>query len=79
LHDESIALQRYQAIADILKDAGLQPGSSDWNKSIVQTAIGTDLDIEDIKDIAKQIPGIEPKEAENLVNGATKDVQMALS
>jgi hypothetical protein len=79
LQNESIALQRYQAIADILKDAGLQPGSSDWNKSIVQTAIGTDLDIADIKDIAKQIPGIEPNEAENLFDGATKDAQVALA
>ncbi len=76
--DKSIAVQRYQAIADLLKDAGLQPGSSDWNKSIVQTAIGTDLDVSDIKDIAQQIPGIEPKEAENLVDGATKDAQVAL-
>jgi Peptidase family M23 len=79
LHDESIALQRYQAIADILKDAGLQPGSSDWNKSIVQTAIGTDLDVSDIKDIARQIPGIKPNEAEKLVDGAAKDTQMSLA
>ncbi len=79
VQDESIAMQRYQSIADILKDAGLQPGSSDWNKSVVQTAIGTDLDVSDIKDIAKQIPGIEPKEAENLVDGATKDAQVALA
>jgi Peptidase family M23 len=78
-NNESIAMQRYQAIADILKDAGLQPGSADWNKSIVQTAIGTELDVSEIKDIAKQIPGIEPNEAENLVNGATKDAQVALA
>jgi Peptidase family M23 len=79
VQDKSIAMQRYQAISDILKDAGIKPDSSDWNKSVVQTAIATDLDIADVKEIAKQIPGIEPKEAENLVNGATKDAQVALS
>ncbi len=77
--DELIAMQRYQAIADLLKEAGLQPGSTDWNKAVVQTAIGTDLDVTDIKDIAKQIPGIEPKEAENLVEAATKDAQAVLA
>lgn len=79
VQNESIAMQRYQAIADLLKDAGIQPGSSDWNKAIVQTAIGTDLNVNDIKDIAKQIPGIKPNEAEKLVDGATKDVQVALT
>jgi Peptidase family M23 len=43
--EKSIAVQRYQAIANILEDAGIQPGSSDWNKAIVQTAIGTDLEV----------------------------------
>lgn len=76
VQDESIAMQRYQAIADILEKEGIQPGSSDWNKSVVQTAIGTDLDVSDIKDIARQIPGIEPKEADRLVNGSTKEAQV---
>jgi hypothetical protein len=79
LSDELIAKQRYQAIADILQDQGLQPGSSDWNKAIVQTAIGTDLKSEEIKDIAKQIPGISPNEAGKLVEGATKSVQATLA
>ncbi len=75
----SIAMQRYQAIADILEKAGLQPGSSDWNKSVVQTAMGTDLDILDVENIVKSIPGIEPNEAQNLVNGVTKDTQMTFA
>jgi hypothetical protein len=79
VQDQPIAMQRYQAIAKILKSAGLQPGSSDWDTSIVQTAISTDLDIADIKDIAQQIPGIKPKDAENLVDGTMKNAQIALA
>jgi Peptidase family M23 len=76
---DSIAVQRYQAIANILKDAGIQPGSSDWNKAIIQTAIGTDLEVGDIKDIAKQIPGISANEAEKLVDVAGKNAQATLA
>lgn len=78
-HDESVAMQRYQAIASILEGAGIQPGSSDWNKAIVQTAIGTDLEVEDIKNIAKQIPGMSANEAEKLVDGVEKNAQATLA
>jgi hypothetical protein len=76
--EKPIAMQRYEAISDILKDSGLQEGSPDWNKAVIQTALGTDLEIEDVKGIAKHIPGIEPGNAEKLVTVAIKNSQEIL-
>jgi hypothetical protein len=36
-------------------------------------------EVGDIKDIAKQIPGISPNEAEKLVDGAGKNAQATLA
>jgi hypothetical protein len=71
----TIAAQRYQAIAELLKEAGLQEGDSDWNKAVVQVAIGTKIDLADVKDIAKEIPGITPNQAEKLISGSNKFAQ----
>jgi hypothetical protein len=73
--EQSIAAQRYQAIAELLKEAGLQEGDSDWNKAVVQVAIGTKIDLADVKDIAKEIPGITPNQAEKLISGSNKFAQ----
>jgi hypothetical protein len=61
-----------------LKDSGLQEDSPDWNKAVIQTALGTDLRIEDVKGIAKHIPGIEPEKAERLMTVAVKNSQEIL-
>jgi hypothetical protein len=71
----SIAAQRYQAIAELLKEAGLQEGNSDWNKAVVQVAIGTKIDLADVKDIAKETPGITSNQAEKLVDSLNKSAQ----
>jgi hypothetical protein len=76
--EKPIAMQRYEAISNILKGSGLQESSPDWNKAIIQTALGTDLGIEDVKGIAKHIPGIEPENAEKLVTVAVKNSQEVL-
>lgn len=73
--EKTLAMQRYKAISSILKDSGLQEGSSDWNKAIMQTALGTGLEIDDVKGIVKYIPGIEPENAEKLVSAALKNSQ----
>jgi hypothetical protein len=73
--EQSIASQRYQAIAELLKEAGLQEGDSDWNKSVVQVAINTKIDRADVKDIAKETPGITPNQAEKLVDSLNKSAQ----
>jgi Peptidase family M23 len=76
--EKPAALQRYEAIAEILEQAGIQKGSSDWNQAVIQTALGTDLDIEDVKDIAKLIPGISNGVAEKLVESNAKNAQTEL-
>jgi hypothetical protein len=76
--EKPIAMQRYEAISNILKGSGLQEDSPDWSKAVIQTALGTDLGIEDIKGIAKHIPGIEPEKAEKLVTVAVKNSQEVL-
>jgi hypothetical protein len=76
---KSIAMQRYEAIAEILEQGGIQKGGSDWNQAVVKTAIGTDLDIGDVKDIAKQIPGVSPDMAEKLVDSNAKNAQAELA
>lgn len=76
---KSIAMQRYEAIAEMLEQAGIQKGGSDWNQAVIRTAIGTDLDIEDVKDIAQQIPGISPSMAEKLVDSNSKNAQAELA
>ncbi len=58
--EQSLTAQRYQAIAELLKEAGLQEGDSDWNKAVIQVAIGTELDLADVQDIAQEIPDIAP-------------------
>jgi hypothetical protein len=73
--EQSIAAQRYQAIAERLKEAGLQEGDSDWNKAVVQVAIGTKIDLADVKDIANETPGITPNQAEKLVDSFSKAAQ----
>ncbi len=75
----SIAVQRYEAIAEMLEQAGIQRGGSDWNQAVVRTAIGTDLDIKEVKDIAQQIPGISPSAADQLVDSNAKNVQAQLA
>jgi hypothetical protein len=77
--EKSIAMQRYEAISNILKGSGLEESSPDWNKSVIQTALGTDLGIEDVKGIAKHIPGIEPENAEKLVTVIVKNSQEILT
>jgi murein DD-endopeptidase MepM/ murein hydrolase activator NlpD len=74
----SLAAKRYEAISNILKGSGLQEDSPDWSKAVIQTALGTDLGIEDVKGIAKHIPGIEPENAEKLVTVAVKNSQEVL-
>ncbi len=74
----SIAMQRYEAIAEMLEQAGLQKGGSDWNQAVVETAIGTDLNIEDVKDIAQQLPGVSPSMADKLVDSNAKNSQVEL-
>jgi cell wall-associated NlpC family hydrolase len=76
---ESIAAQRYEAIAEMLEQAGIQRGGSDWNQAVTRTAIGTDLDIKEVKDIARQIPGISPSAADQLVDSNTKNAQVQLT
>jgi hypothetical protein len=76
--EKTIAMQRYEAISNILKDSGLQESSPDWNKAVIQTALGTDLEIKDVKGIVKHIPGIEAENAEKLVNVAAKNSQEIL-
>jgi hypothetical protein len=75
----SIAMQRYEAIAEMLEQSGIQKGGPDWNQAVIRTAIGTDLDIEGVKDIAKQIPGILPDVAEKLVDSNAKNAQAELA
>ena len=75
----SIAIQRYEAIAEMLEQSGIQKGEPGWNQSVIRTAIGTDLGIKDVKDIAKQIPGIEPDVAEKLVGNNAKNAQAELA
>jgi hypothetical protein len=79
LPERSIAVQRYEAIAEMLEQAGIQRGGSDWNQAVVQTAIGTDLDIKEVKDIARQIPGISPSTADQLVDGNANNAQTQLT
>ncbi len=74
-HEKSIAIQRYEAISDILKNSGIKENSSEWNNAVVQVAMGTDLQIEDVMSITKQIPGIKTKDAEQLVTGAIPNSQ----
>jgi murein DD-endopeptidase MepM/ murein hydrolase activator NlpD len=76
---KSIAMQRYEAIAEILEQGGIQKGGSDWNQAVVRTAIDTDLDIGDVKDIAKQIPGVSPDMADKLVGSNAKNAQAELA
>ncbi len=76
---KSIAMQRYEAIAEILEQGGIQKGGSDWNQAVVSTSIGTDLDIKEVKDIARQIPGISPSAADQLVDGNAKNAQAQLT
>jgi murein DD-endopeptidase MepM/ murein hydrolase activator NlpD len=77
--ERSIAMQRYEAIAEMLEQGGIQRGSSDWNRAVVQTAIGTDLGIKEVKDIARQIPGISPSAADQLVDSNAKNAQAQLT
>jgi Peptidase family M23 len=79
LPERSIAVQRYEAIAEMLEQADIQRGGSDWNQAVVQTAIGTDLNIKEVKDIARQIPGISPSTADQLVDGSAKNAQAQLT
>jgi hypothetical protein len=74
--EESVAAQRYQAIAKLLKESGLQEGSTDWGKAVVQVSIGTELDIAEVKDIAKEIPGLKPSQAEGLVDSFQSSNQL---
>jgi hypothetical protein len=74
--EESIAAQRYQAIAKLLKESGLQEGSADWGKAVVQVSIGTELDIAEVKDIAEEIPGLTPNQAERLVDSFQSSNQL---
>lgn len=75
----SIAMQRYEAITEILEQAGIQKGGSDWNQAVIRTAIGTDLNIEDVKGIAQQIPGISLDIAERLIDSNAKNAQAELA
>lgn len=72
-------MQRYEAIAEMLEQAGIQRDGSDWNQAVVSTAIGTDLDIKEVKDIAQQLPGISPSAADQLVDGNAKNAQAQLT
>lgn len=71
--EQSIAAQRYQAIAELLKEAGIQ--EADWSKAVVEVAINTKIDLADVKDIAKEIPGITPNQAEKIVASFSKSAQ----
>jgi hypothetical protein len=77
--ERSIAAQRYEAIAEMLEQAGIRRGGSDWNQAVTRTAIGTDLDIKEVKDIARQIPGISPSAADQLVDSNAKNAQAQLT
>jgi Peptidase family M23 len=79
LPERSIAMQRYEAIAEMLEQAGIQRGGSDWNQAVIRTAIGTDHGIKEVKDIARQIPGISPSAADQLVNGNANNAQAQLT
>jgi hypothetical protein len=72
---KSLALQRYEAIAVLLKEAGLEGNTPEWNESIIQVAIKTNLGNREIKDIAQHIPGIEPESAERMVNQAVENTR----
>jgi Peptidase family M23 len=75
---KSIAMQRYEAIAEILEQGGIQKDGSDWNQAVIQTAMGTGLDIGDVKDIAQQIPGVSPSMAAKFVDSNIKNAEAAL-
>jgi hypothetical protein len=77
--ERSIAAQRYDAIAKLLKESGMQEGSADWNQAVIQVAINTDLDLAEVKDIAMEIPGIAPSRAEQLLNSFDKSAQRELA
>jgi hypothetical protein len=77
--EKPIAMQRYEAIAEILEQGGIQKGGSDWNQAVVRTAIGTDLNIGDVKDIAKQIPGVSADMADKLIASNAKNAQAELA
>jgi hypothetical protein len=72
---KSLALQRYEAIAVLLKEAGLEENTPEWSESIIQVAIKTNLRNREIKDIAQHIPGIEPESAEKMVNQAVENTR----
>jgi hypothetical protein len=57
---------------EMLEQAGIQRGRFDWNQAV----IGTDIDIKKVKDITRQIPGVSPSAADQLVNGNTKNAQV---
>lgn len=75
LSTKSLALQRYEAIAVLLKEAGLEENTPEWNESIVQVAIETGLKSREIKDIAHHIPGFEAESAERAVNQAIENIR----
>jgi hypothetical protein len=77
--EQSIAAQRYEAIAKLLQESGMQEGNADWNQAVIQVAINTDLDLAEVKDIATEIPGITPSRAEQLLNSFNKSAQRELA